>query len=322
MAVIEVQNLKKYFGKTRAVDDISFVIDKGEIFGFLGPNGAGKTTTIRCMMNFIKPTGGKINILQKDAQKDSEELKSKIGFLPGNVRLYDNWTGADHIKFLERINCRSNLVQELIEKLNFNPRIKVKNLSTGNKQKLGLILALMGDPELLILDEPTVGLDPLLQNQIYLILEELQKKGTTIFMSSHNLSEVERLCNRVGIIKDGKLAALESIGNLKSKRMHVIEIHFEGAVNVNEFIFDGVEVAQTLHDGLILNVKGDINSVVKKIANLQIKDLSISHATLEEVFLEFYRDNSINQSNNQLNQPVAQQQKQSAWDDLEDIPKL
>jgi len=288
MAVLEVQNLKKYFGKTHAVDGVNFSVAKGEILGFLGPNGAGKTTTIRCIMDFYKPTEGKINIFGKDAQKDSAELKKKIGYLPGNVRIYEGWTGKDHIDFIEGIRGKSKTVEKLIEKLDFNPKIKAKTLSSGNKQKLGLILALMNEPELIIMDEPTVGLDPLLQNTIYEILEDLKKQGTTIFMSSHNLPEVERLRSRVAIIKDGKIIALEDIEKLHAKRIHIVTVTFEGKFDQNDFNFDGVEVREELSNGLVLNVKGDINELMKKISQYKIQDINISHATLEEVFLEFY----------------------------------
>lgn len=288
MSVLEVKNLKKYFGKTHAVDGVSFDIQKGEIFGFLGPNGAGKTTTIRCLMDFIRPTSGNINIFGQDVKKKSAELKKIIGYLPGNIRLYDGWTGQDHFNFVESIRGKSSNLSKLIERLEFDPEIKTKNLSSGNKQKLGLILALMGSPELLIMDEPTLGLDPLLQNTIYEVLEGLKKKGTTIFMSSHNLPEVERLCSRVGIIKDGKIIALEDIEKLHAKRIHIVTAIFSGKFNQDDFNFDGVEVQEVLPDGLIINVKGDINILIKKLANYQLKDINISHATLEEVFLEFY----------------------------------
>jgi len=290
MSVIEVKNLKKYFGKTHAVDGVSFSIEKGEIFGFLGPNGAGKTTTIRCLMNFLKPAEGQISILGKDSVKDSEFLKSKIGYLSGSVRLYDSWTGHDHISFIEAIRGKSKIVSDLIKKLDFDPKIKFKQLSTGNRQKLGLILALMSEPEILIMDEPTVGLDPLLQGTIYTVLENLNKKGTTIFMSSHNLSEVERLCSRVGIIKNGKIVALENIENLGKKRMHAVEIHFVGSFNKDNFRSEHIEVVQELPDGLILNVRGDINQLIDRLKSYPLKDLEITHASLEEVFLEFYED--------------------------------
>lgn len=231
--VIKIEGLKKYFGKVKAVDGISFDVNKGEIFGFLGPNGAGKTTAIRCMMDFLRPDKGKITILGQDAQKDSTKLKEQIGFLAGEVHLYNNWTGQEHINFIAKIRGSDDFAKELINKLDFDPTKKAKNLSSGNKQKLALILALMHQPQVLILDEPTLGLDPLLQNTIYEILQSQVQKGTTIFMSSHNLREVERICDRVCIVRQGKVAAIESISNLK--------------------------------------------------------DLEITHTSLEEVFLEYYK---------------------------------
>ena len=288
MNVLEIQNLKKYFGKTRAVDDITLNVEKGEIFGFLGPNGAGKTTTIRIIMNFLKPHSGEIKIFGLDSQKDSTQIKEKIGYLAGDVRLYDGWTSLDHIGFLEKLRRQKSRAQELAEKLNLNPDLKFKALSSGNKQKLGLLLALMFEPELLIMDEPTLGLDPLLQNSIYKILEDLRSKGTTIFLSSHNLAEVDRICDRVGIIKDGKLVATESIQGLKEKRMHVVEVQFSGPFNKADFYLDNLEIREELRDGLVLGARGDINPLIKKLGQYNLKDLKISHASLEEIFLEFY----------------------------------
>lgn len=288
MHAIEINNLFRNFGKLTAVNDVSFSVESGEIFGFLGPNGAGKTTTIRCLMNFIKPTSGNIKILNKDAQLESAEIKSDLGYLSGNVRLYQNWTGKEHIEFVEDIRGKSKIVQNLIKKLDFNPNIKTRNLSSGNKQKLGLILALMHEPKVLIMDEPTVGLDPLLQNSIYEILEDLKARGTTIFMSSHNLSEVERLCSRVAIIKSGKIVTLENIHDLRSKRLHHISVRFDGKFNKNDFLSDEIQVEEVLPDGLVLAVKSDINPLIKKLNNYRVTDLEITHATLEEIFLEFY----------------------------------
>ena len=288
MSVLEVKDLKKYFGNTHAVDGISFNVEKEEIFGFLGPNGAGKTTTIRCLMDFLRPDEGQINILGVNAQKDSTTIKNKIGYLSGDVRLYDGWTGQDHIDFLEKLRHKKSIAPELISKLNFNPKLKFKALSSGNQQKLGLILSLMFEPELMIMDEPTLGLDPLLQNTIYEILESLREKGTTIFMSSHNLAEVDRICDRVGIIKDGKIVATESIASLKEKRMHTVRVYFASGYSKGDFNFDGIEIQQEIPNGLIIGVKGDINPIIKKLANYRIKELEITHASLEEIFLEFY----------------------------------
>lgn len=297
MVVIDVKNLKKYFvdyslkGRkvVKAVDGISFSVKKGEIFGFLGPNGAGKTTTIRCLMDFVRPTAGGVKLFGENAIHNSR-IKSKIGYLPGNVQLYDKWTGKDHVHFVESIRGKSSTVNELARRLNFDLNRKFKHLSSGNQQKLGLILALMNNPELLIMDEPTLGLDPLLQNTIYDIMDELRKKGTTIFMSSHNLPEVERMCDRVGIIKEGELVGVETIAALGEKRLRRVEIRFEDKFKKADFKFDGVEKIEEISDGLILTVRGDINAVLQKIASYKLHDLEITHASLEDVFLEFYED--------------------------------
>ena len=289
MKAIEIKQLKKYFGKTKAVDNVSLGVEKGEIFGFLGPNGAGKTTTIRCMMDFIRPLSGEIKILGLDVQKDTVALKNKIGYLASEGRLYNNWTGQDHIALIRAMRGNPKGAEELIKKLDFNPRKKVRNLSSGNKRKLSLILALMSEPEILILDEPTLGLDPLLQNTIHDSLIDLQKSGKTVFMSSHNLSEVERICNRAEIIKEGKLAAVESIQELKKKKIYTVSVYFDQKYNKEDFISDGVIISKEMPNNLVLSVKGNINPLIKKLNKYKLKDLEIRHAALEEIFLEFYR---------------------------------
>jgi ABC-2 type transport system ATP-binding protein len=287
-SLIEVKNLKKYFGKVKAVDDISLSVEKGEIFGFLGPNGAGKTTTIRCMMDFIRPTEGSVSILGLDAQKSSVDLKKKIGYLSGNLRLYEKWTGRDHIDFVRKLNGKKDIADKIAEKFGFDPEKKVKSLSSGNKQKLGIIMAFMTDPEILIMDEPTNALDPLLQNTMYELIEESAKNGTTVFMSSHNLSEVDRVCHKVGIIKDGKMVATESIRNLKEKRLYTVTAYFSDGFDKDEFKMEGVGITKEIPGGLLLSAKGDINNLVAKLSAHKIKDLQIEHASLEDIFLEFY----------------------------------
>lgn len=295
---IEIKGLKKYFPtkygfgpKIKAVDGISFEVKKGETFGFLGPNGAGKTTTIRCLMNFLSATEGKITVLGLDSVRDNVSIKNKIGYLPGNVRLYDKWTGEDHIKYVEAIRGKSVNVKNLIARLDFDPRRKFHDLSSGNKQKLGLILALMNEPDVLVMDEPTIGLDPLLQNVIYEILSEIRQKGVTIFISSHNLSEVEKICDRVGIIKEGKMVEVQTIKELEGKKIHRVEVRFASGqkYTATDFRFDGVKDVEKIADGLILTVGGDLNAVVKKLAHYNLADIEITHASLEEIFLKFYK---------------------------------
>lgn len=290
MAAIQVQKLKKYFGKTKAVDGVSFEVNEGEILGFLGPNGAGKTTTIRCLMDFLRPDEGKIEIFGQDAQKNSATLKGDIGYLSSETDLYNSWTGADHIHFLEKIRGISQFDEELVKNLKFDPRKKAGALSTGNKQKLGLILALMHQPKLLVLDEPTVGLDPLLQNYIYEILKAEAAKGNTIFMSSHNLAEVEKICDRVIVLKEGKIIDTESINDIKRKRIYTVYAYFEGEVPKKELVINRVGLVEEFSDGLALRIKGDIKPLLTKLASYKnLKDIEISHASLEEVFMEFYK---------------------------------
>jgi len=286
--IIQVKDLKKYFGKLHAVDGINFNVEKGEVFGFLGPNGAGKSSTIRCMMGFNRPTGGSVKLFGYDMSKDSDIAKRHIGYLPGNVKLYDKWTGWDHIRFFENVRGKSANVDSLIERFDFNPNAKFRHLSSGNKQKLGLILALMNEPKLLVMDEPTVGLDPLLQYEIHKVLLEMRDRGTTILISSHNLPEVERLCNRVAIIKEGKLVAVESIKELADKKLHKIEVHFGDKFKPADFQVEGVETVEQVANGLLITAGGNLNPLLRTLARHNIVDFEITHASLEDVFMKFY----------------------------------
>lgn len=287
-SAISVTNLKKHFGPVSAIEDVSFSVNQGEVFGFLGPNGAGKTTTIRCLMDFIRPSGGEVKILGLDAQKNSVELKKKIGYLSGQVRLYDKWTGQDHINFIKSLNGKNEKSCELIKRLDFNPAMKTKKLSSGNRQKLGIIMAFMCNPELLIFDEPTNALDPLLQNTVYELIEEEAKKGVTVFMSSHNLAEVDRVCSRVGIIKKGTMVATEDIAALKSKKMHTIKAYFHDQPELKNFTNDNIKIIKQLPTALIMTVKGDIIPLVSQLTKMNLKDIEIEHASLDEIFLEYY----------------------------------
>lgn len=289
MKTIEVCNLAKHFGKTKAVDGISFHVDEGEIFGFLGPNGAGKTTTIRCMLDFIRPTSGSILIKGNDTQKASLEVRKSVGYLSGEVRLNKKWTGQTHIDFFSKFAGKNNRTDELIKRLAFDPSVKAKALSSGNRQKLGLILAFMSNPDIIIFDEPTNGLDPFLQRTVYELLEEARENGATIFMSSHNLNEVERICDRVGIIKKGKIVTVESVLSLKEKRLYSIRAVFSKKVDPKVFQKDGVEIERELKHGYMLTVKGDVKPLMKHLSTLPLEDVEIMHSSLEDIFMEYYR---------------------------------
>lgn len=288
MSAIQVQNLKKYFGKTHAVDDVSFSVEKGEVFGFLGPNGAGKTTTIRCMMDYIRPTGGSITILGEDAQKDSVSLKGKAGYLSDSSRFYDHWSVRKHLLFQQSLRGTSENLRELLEKFGLDRNLRFSSLSSGNKRKLSIILALMNDPKILILDEPTVSLDPLLQNSLHSYLKDFAKTGGTVFMSSHNLSEVEKICDRVGIIKDGKMVATEKISDMKLAKMYDVSFHAEN-IDPNIFLDENTKLVNHTESFIVLKVKGDINPIVQKLSRLRVYDLEITHVSLEDIFMEFYQ---------------------------------
>lgn len=291
MSAVEVTNLKKYFGHIKAVDDISFSIEKGECFGFLGPNGAGKTTTIRMMMDFVRPTSGTLSILGMDAKRDSVKLNDVIGYLSSDVHFYDGWTGQDHINFVLHGHGKKTdtpILHKLLADFDFDPLRKVKHLSTGNKQKLGIILALVTEPQLLILDEPTRGLDPLLQNTFYEWLHTFRQRGSTIFMSSHNLAEVEHLCDRVGIIKNGKLIAVERLEDIRRKQIHVVTLVTEGKIDATQFALPNVTITAQSDHRIVCKVKGEIQPILTVINQLAIKDLEVTHASLEEAFLEMY----------------------------------
>lgn len=290
MAVIKIKNLRKYFGKTRAVDNISFEVKEGEIVGFLGPNGAGKTTTIRCMMDFSRPNSGTVEIFGLSANKHASQIMKDVGYLSSESTLYDSWTGKEHIDFIESIRGKSDLDEKLIKNLRYDIRKKAKALSTGNKRKLSIILALISSPKLLILDEPTVGLDPLLQNYIYEVLRAQVKEGRTVFMSSHNLAEVEKICSRVIVLKDGKVVATERVNDLRTKKIYSVQAFFDGEIPKKDLLSGSTELLQEFPDGISLKVKGDIKPIISKLSSLKnLKDVQISHANLEEVFMEFYK---------------------------------
>jgi len=291
---IEINHLTKYFGvgkkQVKAVDDISFSVPRGEIFGFLGKNGAGKTTTIRCMMNFIRSTNGGIYLLGKDAQKDAVDLKNEVGYLSGNVTLYKNMTGYEHIEYLSNINSSKLIADVLIERLDFDPSIKAKHLSSGNRQKLGIVLALMHNPHLIILDEPTNALDPLLQQTVYDLLKEARSNGATIFMSSHNLKEVEQICDSVAIIKEGRLVATESIASLSRKHLYTVKARFSKKIDFAHFQVMHATCEIKDDTNVVFNVKGEIAPVLRELSAFPLEDIEIHHASLEEIFMEYYQN--------------------------------
>jgi len=286
-SAINIKGVTKTFGSKRALDDVSLTIPTGQVYGFLGPNGAGKTTTIRCLMDYIRVSRGAIDILGKDAHANSAELKAVVGYLSSDVQLHDNWTGKDHVNFMASTKGRGR-ADELVKTFNLDLSVKVRNLSSGNKQKLAIILAFVGQPKLLIMDEPTRGLDPLLQNQLYELLREFAISGGTVFLSSHNLTEVQQLCDSVAVIRAGKIVAAEAMKDILQLRVHLVQAVATKAINKADFKLTDVEIQHSSGKTIALKARGEIDPIIKALATYNVTDLDVSHASLEDVFMEYY----------------------------------
>ncbi|MGB9777533.1 MAG: ATP-binding cassette domain-containing protein [Anaerolineae bacterium] len=291
--VIETENLTKFYGRSRGIVDVSLTVGPGEIFGFLGPNGAGKTTTIRLLLDLIRPTRGQARVLGLDPQRDGVEVRRRVGYLPGELALYPDLTGrqmAEYAAYL-RGNVPRREIARLADRLDIDLDRPIRALSHGNRQKIGILLALMHRPELLILDEPTTGLDPLMQQVLYELLEEVRAEGRTVFFSSHILPEVERLCDRVGILREGHLVAVESIADLKRKALRRIELFFDRAVDAEAFrSIPGV--VETRASGAMLHVavQGSVDPLLKAAARHAVINIVTYEPNLEEMFLALYRE--------------------------------
>ncbi len=291
---LTITHLAKNYGRKPAVRDISLTVEPGEIHGFLGPNGAGKTTAIRCIMDFIRPDAGSITVFGHDTQSDGLAARRLIGYTPSDMQTYQHWTGQEHISFAEQVRGKTSNAHALANALDFDTSVKAKHLSTGNKQKLAVILALMHQPKLLIMDEPTRGLDPLLQETVYGLLHEYVKNGGTVFISSHILAEVERLCKRVTIIRDGITATSQSLKTLRGAAIHTIGVRFAKPVHPDMFSLPNCTIVNHSHNYTVwhLKVTGDLNPILHTISKHTVVDLLVNHASLEDVFMAYYSDPS------------------------------
>ena len=287
--VLEIINLKKYYGKIRGVEDVSIKLNTGEAYGFIGPNGAGKSTTIRTLMNLINKTSGKIIINGKELDKNDLELKESIGYLPSEIYLYDDLTVKEMLDFHESFYKKDTTKKrkELVKLLKLDESKKVEDLSLGNSKKLGIILALMHEPKILILDEPTSGLDPIMQNVFYELLLEEKKKGTTILYSTHILSEVSKICDRIGIIKEGKIIKEDTVENILKNSMTYLTIESDDIDSIkNELQFKVVsEQNNTVKFINTLNP----NELMDKISKYKINKLLIEDVSIEDLFMEYYK---------------------------------
>jgi ABC-2 type transport system ATP-binding protein len=291
---IQVDRLTRFYGKNRGVDDLAFTVERGEIFGFLGPNGAGKTTTIRLLMGLIRPTRGSARIFGLDCWRDATAVKSHVGYVPGDARLYEGMTGAQFFDFLAGFRGGVDPARRrmLVERFEVDLSRTIKHLSKGNRQKIALVQAFMHDPPLLILDEPSSGLDPLMQRELLTFLGEERARGKTIFLSSHLLHEVEQIADRVGIIRDGRLVAVATIDELKRQRTRRMEVIFSTPVDPSQIAgIDGVQVLQVREEGrwVELGISDGLPALLRRLGELPVVDLVYAPPDLDSVFLGYYQ---------------------------------
>ncbi|MFC1934733.1 ABC transporter ATP-binding protein [Chloroflexota bacterium] len=296
-SVIHTEGLTKHYGDVRAVVDLDLDIRSGEIFGFLGPNGAGKTTTIRTLLDEIRPTAGRASILGMDTHNKAVELRRHIGYMPGDLAMYPNLTGKDTLTYFA--NLRGGVdwsyVDRLAKRFDADLSKKVGDLSSGNRQKVGLIQAFMNRPEVFIMDEPSSGLDPLIQREFQMMIREAANEGHSIFLSSHTLSEVQRVANRVGIIRRGKLVAVEIVFDLRSKAIRRIEFDFSSPVEAAVFeAIPGVRDVSVEDHRVVLSYDGKMDVLLRVVMNrYDVLDIHTQDADLEEIFLTYYRDEEV-----------------------------
>jgi ABC-2 type transport system ATP-binding protein len=290
-AIVQTEKLTKFYGEHRGIVDVDLEVKEGEIFGFLGPNGAGKTTTIRVLLDLIRPTSGRGLVFGIESTADPVAIHRRIGYIPGEFALYDRLTGGQTIQYFA--NLRGGVdpayQRSLIDRFDIDPKRRYRELSKGNKQKIGLVIALQHQPELLILDEPTSGLDPLVQQSFYELVREARDAGRTVFLSSHILSEVERTCDRVAIIREGRLVKLDSVEGLRDLAHHQVELRFTGPVPTHVFeALPGVSEVAAEDRVLRMRVSGAITPVVRAAAAYELLDFVSREPTLEETFLAQY----------------------------------
>jgi ABC-2 type transport system ATP-binding protein len=292
---LSAHGLTKSYGRVRALRGIDVEMARGEVLGYLGPNGAGKTTTIRCMLDLIRPDGGTLRVLGIDPQKDPVEVRSRVGYVPGELQMYENMTVEGVLRYINGLRRRSadwNHVRELADRLDLDMAPAIKNLSHGNKQKVGVIQALMHRPELLLLDEPTLGLDPLMQREVLGMIQEAREAGASVFFSSHIMSEVEAVADRVAIIRKGVVAEVADPSSLIRRAMRRAKVSFKERVDTSRLAqVAGVTVLS--EDGgtsALLQVEGEMDRLIKALAEMPVSDFETERPSLEEVFLSYYED--------------------------------
>lgn len=286
MEAVKITNLSKYYGKNRGIVDLDLTVPKGEFFGFIGPNGAGKSTTIRTLLGLIAPSGGNAKIFGMDIVKDKQAILQRVGYLPSEAAFYPGMKVKDVLKLsadLHKKDCCAE-AKSLCERLQLDTARKVDELSFGNRKKVSIVCALQHCPELLILDEPTGGLDPLMQKEFFDILQERNQQGTTIFLSSHVLSEIQRNCTRAALIRNGRIIAYDSVDSLSKTNAKRITVH--GQVNLDKL--EGVRGRKDSVDSVSFLFSGNINDLIRTFSTCQVTDLTVTEPDLEEIFLHYY----------------------------------
>jgi ABC-2 type transport system ATP-binding protein len=290
-AIIQTNDLSVYYGSHRGIKDLNLSVQKGEVFGFLGPNGAGKTTTLRAILDIIHPTQGSATLFGLDSQKDGTAIRERISYLPGELSLYPSMKANYFLDLLGSLQINKqdeSYLEQLLERVNLDPSRKMKEYSHGNKQKIGVVAAFMGKKELIILDEPTIGLDPLIQHTVLELVQEVKDEGRTVFLSSHNLKEVQAVCDRVGIIQNGKLIKTEKVETLINQQFKRLEIHFKQEPPHDAFAIEGVKEISREGNLVLFEVSQDLDRLMEKAAPYGIKDIETKAVSLEEIFLAFY----------------------------------
>jgi ABC-2 type transport system ATP-binding protein len=292
--IIDITDLSKFYGKARGIEHINLEINEGEIFGFIGPNGAGKSTTIRILVNMIFPTGGSARIMGMDVIREKKKIMSRIGYIPSDANAYTAMTVNEFLNYCIRfyqVQNSGKRISELSEMFELDLNRKIADLSLGNRKKVSIIQSMLHSPQLLILDEPTTGLDPLMQSVFFDLLRSENKKGMTIFFSSHILGEVQMLCKRVAIIKEGKIIQLEDIDNLRKKQLKKITVEFADKKDKDSFDLSGIEsVITSVGSMLFFMYSGDINELTGFLSGKKILNLMIEEPSLDEIFLHYYKN--------------------------------
>jgi len=289
--IIEVNNLTKYYGKIKGIESVNFNVEEGDIFGFIGPNGSGKTTTIRSLMGLIKPTSGYAKIFGLDCIKSSERIAKNIGYLPSETYYYENMRVKELLQYAEALYDvdASQRIEYLSNVFKLDTNRKIADLSTGNKKKVSIIVALLHSPQLIILDEPTSGLDPLIQKEFFNILREENKKGATILFSSHVLSDVQKISNKVAILKAGKIIKIHEANAMEKLGYKKISIRVKQMPSKKYFDIDGIADYSQENDQISFIFNGEISIIIERLSGLALKDVTIDEPNLEEVFLHYYQ---------------------------------